>query len=418
MTTSFASDITIDPARWPDVATVPRQRLRRAVTRRLVRRMLADVPVVVTTSGGERLGAGRPGDPAMHITDPDALYARIGTQGLIGFGEAYMAGEWTATDLSGVLTVLAQRLANLVPAPLQRLRAVVLPRRPPSDANTPVGARRNIQRHYDLSNDLFSLFLDPTMTYSSAMFDDGCELAPQDLHEAQVRKIERLLDATGVGAGCSVLEIGTGWGELAVRAAARGATVTTITLSLEQALLARRRIEDAGYADRVEVRLQDYREVTGSFDAVLSVEMLEAVGADHWDEYFAGAERLLAPGGRFGIQAITMAHDRMLATANTYTWILKYIFPGGQVPSPEAIERSAGRAHLHVESAFEFGQHYAETLRRWREAFEAAGEDVETLGFDAVFHRMWSLYLAYSEAGFRSGYLDVAQLVLTRRSAA
>jgi cyclopropane-fatty-acyl-phospholipid synthase len=158
----------------------------------------------------------------------------------------------------------------------------------------------------------------------------------------------------------------------------------------------------------------DYRDLTGSYDCVVSVEMIEAIGADQWDKYFARVEHLLSPGGRFGLQSITMAHDRMLASARTYTWILKYIFPGGQIPSMQAIASSAARAGLAIGSTLMFGQDYAETLRRWRDTFESHSERVDTLGFDEVFRRMWSLYLAYSEAGFRSGYLDVAQIVLRK----
>jgi cyclopropane-fatty-acyl-phospholipid synthase len=406
--------VSIDAARWPDVATPPHRPVRAAITARLMKRMLADIPITVTGPGDLRLGAGGPEDPTLQLHDPDAFHDRLGTAGLIGFGEAYMAGDWSSDDLAGVLTVLAGRMATLVPAPLQRLKSVAMPRRPRSDTNTAAGARRNIQRHYDLSNDLFATFLDPTMSYSSGLFDTALPAAGQSLQEAQERKIDRLLDVTGVKPGTTVLEIGTGWGELALRAAARGARVTTVTLSSEQAALARDRIADAGLADRVDVLELDYRDLTGSYDCVVSVEMIEAIGADQWDEYFARVEHLLSPGGRFGLQSITMAHDRMLASARTYTWILKYIFPGGQIPSMQAIASSAARAGLAIGSTLMFGQDYAETLRRWRDTFESHSERVDTLGFDEVFRRMWSLYLAYSEAGFRSGYLDVAQIVLRK----
>jgi cyclopropane-fatty-acyl-phospholipid synthase len=406
--------VSIDAARWPDVATAPHRPVRAAITARLMKRMLADIPITVTGPGDLRLGAGGPEDPTLQLHDPDAFHDRLGTAGLIGFGEAYMAGDWSSDDLAGVLTVLAGRMATLVPAPLQRLKSVAMPRRPRSDTNTAAGARRNIQRHYDLSNDLFATFLDPTMSYSSGLLDTASPAAGQSLQEAQERKIDRLLDVTGVKPGTTVLEIGTGWGELALRAAARGARVTTVTLSSEQAALARDRIADAGLADRVDVLELDYRDLTGSYDCVVSVEMIEAIGADQWDEYFARVEHLLSPGGRFGLQSITMAHDRMLASARTYTWILKYIFPGGQIPSMQAIASSAARAGLAIGSTLMFGQDYAETLRRWRDTFESHSERVDTLGFDEVFRRMWSLYLAYSEAGFRSGYLDVAQIVLRK----
>jgi len=298
---------------------------------------------------------------------------------------------------------------------LHRLRNAVLSVQPKHHDNTVEGARQNIHQHYDLSNELFKLFLDETMTYSSAVFFGEPAGAPEDLATAQRRKIDRLLDTTGVGEGTNVLEIGTGWGELALRAAARGANVTTLTISTEQAELARQRIAEAGLSDRVEVRLQDYREVDGTYDAVLSVEMIEAVGANHWNTYFETIDRVLAPGGRVGIQAILQDDYVVLATKDTYTWIRKYIFPGGQLASVAAIQRTlAARTSMRVAERYSFNRHYAETLHRWRVRFEEHADEVAALGFDETFRRMWSLYLAYSEAGFRTGYLDVQQLTLTK----
>jgi cyclopropane-fatty-acyl-phospholipid synthase len=403
-----------DAERWPDVARAPRPRLRAAVARTLVLRAVAPLPLRMTTPDGRCWGAGGPADPELRLARPETFFARLGAGGLIGFGEAYMAGDWDSDDLTGVLAVLAGRLSTLFPPSLQRLARLVLPRRSTRDDNTPAGSRRNIERHYDLSNELFSLFLDSSLSYSAPLFDEDPADTDEDLSAAQQRKIARLLTCAEVGEGTRLLEIGTGWGELAIRAAARGARVTTITLSAEQAALARQRVEEAGCTDRVEVRLQDYREVTGEFDAIVSVEMIEAVGANHWHEYFAALDRLLAPGGRVAIQAITMAHDRMLASRDSYTWILKYIFPGGQIPSLAAMRHEAHRVGLQVDSELAFGAHYAEALARWRAAFEDRATEVEELGFDETFRRTWSLYLAYSEAGFRSAYLDVVQLGLSR----
>jgi cyclopropane-fatty-acyl-phospholipid synthase len=357
--------------------------------------------------------------PALRLLDPDAFYQRLAVGGLIGFGESYQAGEWDSPDLVAVLTVLARSMPTLVPSRLQWLRRWYAARQPEEQYGSPENAQRNVSAHYDLSNDLFALFLDPTMTYSSALFtvdDGGTPIASRSLLEAaQQRKIDRLLDLAGVGEGSRVLEIGTGWGELALRAAARGARVVTLTLSTEQQALARERIAAAGHTDRVEVRLCDYRAATGQYDAVLSVEMIEAVGRDHWPAYVRVLDRLLAPGGRAALQAITMPHDRMLASEHTYTWIQKYIFPGGQLPSVQALEEVlADHAQLRISQCRGYGAHYAETLRLWRERFTERRREVEQLGFDAVFQRMWTLYLAYSEAGFRSGYLDVQHLLLTR----
>ena len=290
-------------------------------------------------------------------------------------------------------------------------------------------SRSNIGHHYDLSNDLFQTFLDPTLSYSSALFD-GEPTGPvtaAELEAGQARKIERLLDRAGVGAGTNLLEIGTGWGELAIRAARRGATVHSVTLSVEQLALARERVAEAaadGSFDAAQVRIElcDYRQIPDrrtpggqTYDAICSVEMIEAVGHDYWPEYFSTLDRLLAPGGTVALQAITMPHDRMLATRRTYTWINKYIFPGGFLPSTEAID-SVTREHttLRVTERLSFGQHYAETLRAWDTRFAAAADQVRALGFDDTFRRMWHFYLEYSRAGFASGYLDVQQIVLAR----
>ncbi len=220
-----------------------------------------------------------------------------------------------------------------------------------------------------------------------------------------------------------MLEIGTGWGELAIRAARRGATVHSITLSSEQLALAEERIAEAGYADQVTVALCDYRDLEApvgphgatGYDAVVSVEMIEAVGHEYWQTYFETIDRVLAPGGKVAIQAITMPHDRMLATRNTYTWIHKYIFPGGLLPSVEAVDEVT-REHtsLRLVERFQFGTHYAETLRLWDEAFLDRAEEVLALGFDEVFLRMWHFYLEYSRAGFASGYIDDYQLLWER----
>ncbi|WP_408055284.1 class I SAM-dependent methyltransferase [Streptomyces paludis] len=411
--------VVVDETRWPDVARPPAASwLRTAVAERVVRRALARLPLRVRLCHGDGARAGDEilgrGGPLLEVRDPKAFFRRIGTGGLIGFGESYMAGEWEARDLVGVLTVLAERAATLIPEPLQRLRAFWAPKQPAAQRNTPEGSRDNISRHYDLSNELFALFLDDTLSYSSALFR-GFPADRSLLAAAQHRKIDRLLDLADVGPGSELLEIGTGWGELALRAAARGARVRTVTLSHEQRDLARERIAAAGFADRVSVELCDYRQVTGVFDAIVSVEMIEAVGAEFWPEYFTTLDRLLAPGGRIALQAITMPHDRMLASRDTHTWIQKYVFPGGFLPSVEAIEQlTAEHTTLLVADRDGYGPHYAETLRLWRERFTERAGEVDALGFDAVFRRLWTFYLAYSEAGFRSGYLDVQQLLLAR----
>jgi cyclopropane-fatty-acyl-phospholipid synthase len=417
-----ARDRPIDPSRWPDIATVPDGRVRARIARRLVLGVLGRLALQVVLPSGEVVGGGRAGDPVMKLARPDSFYRRVGDGGLIGFGEAYMAGDWDADDLAGLLTVFAREMATLVPPRLQRLRDIVVQHQPHLHRGTTAASKRNISHHYDLSNELFALFLDPSLSYSSALFVETSganrlppPADPSTLQAAQARKIDRLLDGVRTGPGMSLLEIGTGWGELAVRAAKRGARVTSITLSEQQRELALQRVTAAGVADRVDIQLCDYRHVGGQYDAVVSVEMIEAVGADFWPVYFRTLDDRLRPGGNVGLQAITMPDDRMQASRDTFTWIQKYIFPGGLIPSVQAIERNVAKhTTMTVLDRHAFGLHYAQTLAIWRAAFEADPAAVDALGFDATFRRMWSLYLAYSEAGFRSGYLDVYQYIFTK----
>jgi cyclopropane-fatty-acyl-phospholipid synthase len=424
----------VDPGKWPDVAAIPRAPIRGAIARLLFARVAARLALRVRLPSGRWFGGGGPDAPVLMLHRPADFYQRVGAGGLIGFGESYMAGDWDADDLAALLTVMARQVDSLVPRQLQWLRNAYVRRQPPQEDASETGARRNVQRHYDLSNQMFALFLDETMTYSSALFEEaangaltssdrapaGHPAAPvsppptgANLAAAQRRKIDRLLDLTRVGPGTSVLEIGTGWGELAIRAARRGARVRTITISAEQRDLAVRRIREAGLADRVTVELLDYRRVDGRYDAILSVEMIEAVAERYWPQYFAALGRLLAPGGRIGLQAITMPHHRMLATRRTRTWILKYIFPGGLIPSVTSIEDNlAAHTRLRIAERRGFGAHYGQTLRIWRERLLASQSELARLGFDEVFKRMWLLYLCHAEAGFRSGYLDVSQFLL------
>lgn len=400
--------------RWPDVVRVPHVPVRAAVARAIFHHAVGRLPLRVVETGGRHYGGGELTDPVMHLHRPHSFFARLGATGTIGFGEAYMASDWTAEDLAGVLTAFASHIGELVPAPLRPFRHLALHRMPEAHDNSVEGARANIAHHYDLSNELFRTFLDPSMTYSSALFDGDPAKSDDDLQTAQHRKIDRLLDAAGVHGGSTLLEIGTGWGELAIRAARRGAQVTSLTISSEQADLARERIEREGLSDRASVQLMDYRESTGTYDAVVSVEMIEAVGAPHWRTYFSTIDARLRPGGRACIQAILQDDAAVRATRETYTWIRKYIFPGGQLASIPAIEQVLRATSLRLSQTHSFGAHYAETLKRWRATFEQNEAAVARLGFDETFRRMWSLYLAYSEAGFASGYLDVAQLTLTK----
>ncbi|WP_405060030.1 cyclopropane-fatty-acyl-phospholipid synthase family protein [Kribbella sp. NBC_01505] len=417
MSTSQAdrTSVVIDATRWPRIARTPHHPARAALARQVFNHATRQLPITVQLPGQLAVRAGR---PVFEVVS-DRFFDRLGKDLKLGFGESYMAGEWRAgegTDLADLLTVFARQLTELVPSGLQRLRRLV--DRPIARLNDRVGARSNIAHHYDLSNELFATFLDPTMTYSAALFDSADEhhRAPSDdelLALVQRRKIDNILDLAGVTAGARVLEIGTGWGQLAIQAAQRGAEVHSITLSAEQRDLARKRISEAGV--HAEVELCDYRDVAGQYDAIVSVEMIEAVGEQYWPTYFETVHDLLAPGGRFGLQSITMSHERLLATRHSQGWIHEYIFPGGLIPSVESISTVAASAGLEVAGRRDFGPDYARTLRLWRERFTANAGVVADLGFDAVFRRMWEFYLAYSEAGFRSGYLNVAQFALTRR---
>lgn len=419
------STTRIRPARtWPDLLDAPSYGVAGRVARRLFRSAVGRLDVTVRVAAGSTYPAevlGR-GGPSIEVHRPDELYARLGRDQLIGFGEAYLTGAWDegpGGDLGAFLTVLAAEVGTLVPVPLQRLRSLVVTRQPSSHRGSRRHTRDNVAHHYDLSNELFQLFLDPSLTYSAALFEDLGRADAEPLTAAQHRKIDRLLDQARVGPGTRLLEIGTGWGELAIRAAARGARVRTLTLSVEQQRLAERRIAAAGLADRVHVELSDYRallaEPAGGHDAVVSVEMIEAVGRQYWPTYFRTLDHVLAPGGRAAVQGITMPHDRMLATRDTHTFITKYVFPGGALPSVPAIEDAVARhTSLRVDDLFAMGPHYAPTLQRWDEAFLAARQQVLALGFDETFVRMWHFYLEYSRAGFASGYIDDHQVTLVK----
>jgi cyclopropane-fatty-acyl-phospholipid synthase len=407
----------IDSGRWPAIAKVPSGPGAAAsamVADRLLRRAAAGLPLRLVYPDGTVIGAADRTAPTMGLHQPGALARRIGQHGLIGFGESYMAGEWSSKDLTQVLTVFASSVADLVPGTLQWLRPIAPAFRPRWRSTNRTQARRNVSEHYDLSNELFAEFLDETMTYSCALFNE-LPASSSDLVEAQRRKIDRLLDMAGVQAGTRLLEIGTGWGELCVRAATRGAHVRSVTLSVEQQRLARLRVAAAGLSHLVQIDLCDYRDIDGCYDAVVSVEMIEAVGYHSWPRYFATLEQLVRPGGRVAIQAITMPHARMLASRNTETWVQKYIFPGGLLPSAHAIATITERhTSLRTIDMTSLRPHYAETLRLWRKRFLQRRDALVHLGFDEVFARMWELYLAYSEAGFRSGYLNVYQWTFAR----
>lgn len=348
----------------------------------------------------------------MRILDP-SFFRRVFSGGSVAFGEAYVDGLWATSELTAVLRLLARnqgesgrlhRGFSLISQAWNRLTHRLR-------KNTLKQSRQNIQAHYDLSNQFYGQFLDPTLTYSSALFEEP----RQSLEAAQVSKIRRMLDLAEVGAGDHVLEIGSGWGALALEAARRGCRVTTITLSEEQYALAQERFDEAGFAGQIEIRLQDYRELEGQFDAVVSCEMIEAVGKEYLPSYFDTIRDSLKSGAKAVIQAITIPDDRYASYCNSCDWIQKHIFPGGHLPSPEAIRGHAkASGQLSVLSMQAFGRDYAETLRRWGTDFNRNWSQVEPLGFDEAFRRKWNYYLSYCEAGFDEDLIDVQHVVLER----
>lgn len=373
----------------------------------------ADGPEGRTSTKSPSARSDRPGIVITH----DAL-TRLARHPKIGLADGYVMGEWwpeDGTDLAALLGAFAARFTDLLPDWAWRLRRFTDERLPGATRNDRAGSRRNVEAHYDLSNDLFAEFLDPTMNYSSALYATG----ETGLEDAQVAKMNAVLDLAQVGDGTRMLEIGTGWGSLAVLAAQRGAQVTSVTLSREQRAMAFARVADAGLEERVDIRLQDYRDVDGEYDAIVSVEMIEAVGEEFWPAYLATLDARLAPGGRVALQAITMAHERFLATRHSHGWIQEYIFPGGLIPSVRALQ-DAAREHttLDLVSHRRFGADYARTLHAWRERFLQRWPAVAELGFSHRFQHLWELYLAYCEAGFATGYLDVEHLLLTRSKGA
>ncbi|MDX6541035.1 MAG: cyclopropane-fatty-acyl-phospholipid synthase [Gaiellales bacterium] len=362
-------------------------------------------------------GTRRFGDPdaepqVLDVHDP-RFFARLARSGKLAVGEGYQAGEWSTPDLPGLVALLARNHDQVFGRPpLSVLAAVTraIPR-----VELPRGLRRaerDVHAHYDLGNAFFSLWLDESMTYSCGLY----ETAETTLAEAQQAKYRALADATRIGPADHVLEIGTGWGGLALHLAReRGCRVTTATISREQHALATARVAAAGLAGRIDVVYSDYRQLEGSYSRILSVEMIEAIGHRQLGTYFATIDRLLAPDGLAGIQAILVPDQRYKLYRSQRDWIRKHIFPGGMLPSLEAVTTAARRSSgLMVHEVREIGPHYARTLRDWRERFLLRRPEVEALGLDLHFQRTWEYYLAFCEAAFATHALRDAQLVLTR----
>ena len=364
-------------------------------------------------NGAERtICAARDGARAVLDVARDRVFRRLMLGGEIGIAEAFMDGDWTSPDLAAVFEFAARNTERLTSAvnglaPLQWMNTL----RHKLRANTRSGSRRNIAAHYDLGNAFYSQWLDPTMTYSSAVFErDG-----MSLEEAQRAKWLRMAEMLELKPGLSVLEIGCGWAGFAMFAAREyGCHVTGITLSQEQYAYARNAVSKAGLSDRVDIRLIDYRDVEGRFDRTASIEMFEAVGEAHWPTFFEKVRERLKPGGAAGLQIITIDDGRFERYRHSADFIQLYIFPGGMLPSQRALRTVATKQGLGFETVRTFALSYAETLRRWREQFDARWPSIAPLGFDERFKRMWDYYLASCEGGFRAGAIDVGQFRLTR----
>ena len=357
----------------------------------------------------EGKAAGYVAELQIHNTD---LFARLIREGDLGFCEAYMDGWWSTPDLMAFMDLVHDEADEMYDGfPGQKLVRAYEKLRFWLQSNSKRQARKNISYHYDLGNEFYGLWLDETMTYSSAKFDTGQE----GLEVAQTLKYASMVDQMGVEPGDHVLEIGCGWGGFAEYAAKeRGLRVTGLTISKEQHDYAVDRIAKAGLSHMVDIKLQDYRDERGSYDGIASIEMFEAVGEKYWPVYFNALRDRLKPGRNATLQIITVQHRRWHVYKRGVDFIQKYIFPGGMLPSPVVLRQEIERAGLSVARSIEFGESYSQTLRRWHEVFNAKWDKVAHLGFDDRFRRMWNFYLTSCAGTFHSGNCDVTQITVTR----
>ncbi len=386
----------------------------RAAARTIIRNWNTGVMTFVLPDGREiRLEGREPGLEARLVVRDYDFIKRTISNGTIGFGEGYMAGEWDTPDLSVLLEVLAQNYARFekVSFGSRFMAALNVIEHALGRNNSRSGSKKNIQAHYDLGNAFYSRWLDTTMTYSAARFERPGEA----LSDAQKRKYRTLCESMGLAPEHHVLEIGCGWGGFAEFAAKDvGAKVTAITISEEQFKFAKERMFRQGLNEKADIQLVDYRDVAGRFDRVASIEMFEAVGERYWPTYFDKVRDSLKPGGQAGLQIITIRDEYFEHYRRTPDFIQKYIFPGGMLPSEERLRAATDRAGLAWGPISRFGVCYADTLAEWGRRFEAAWDEITRLGFDERFRKLWRFYLSYCEAGFRTERTDVVQLSLIK----
>ena len=359
-----------------------------------------------------RAEGSKPGPVAeVTIINPD-VFARLVREGDLGFCDAYLDGWWTTPDLQAFMDFIHADNDDMYDGfPGMALVRAWEKARFWFQSNTKRQALKNISYHYDLGNDFYSLWLDETMTYSSALFNTSQE----SLEKAQIAKYASMVDQMGVKPGDHVLEIGCGWGGFAEYAAKeRGLKVTGLTISKEQLEYAQKRIKSKGLSDKVNLKLQDYRDETGVYDGVTSIEMFEAVGEKYWPVYFDKIKQCLKPGKQATLQIITIQDARWEVYRKSVDFIQKYIFPGGMLPSPSVLRKEVHRAGLSVQHSIEFGKSYSQTLRRWFEVFNNKWDNISAMGFDDRFRRMWNFYLTSCAATFESGNCDVTQITLQK----
>ena len=359
-----------------------------------------------------RAEGSKPGPVAeVTINNPD-VFARLVREGDLGFCDAYLDGWWTTPDLQAFMDFIHADNDDMYDGfPGMALVRAWEKARFWFQSNTKRQALKNISYHYDLGNDFYSLWLDDTMTYSSALFNTSQE----SLEKAQIAKYASMIDQMGVKPGDHVLEIGCGWGGFAEYAAKeRGLKVTGLTISKEQLEYAQKRIKSKGLSDKVNLKLQDYRDETGVYDGVASIEMFEAVGEKYWPVYFDKIKQCLKPGKQATLQIITIQDARWEVYRKSVDFIQKYIFPGGMLPSPSVLRKEVHKAGLSVQHSIEFGKSYSQTLRRWFEVFNNKWDNISAMGFDDRFRRMWNFYLTSCAATFESGNCDVTQITLQK----